>query len=168
MIHAMKPVTLADVFFDAQRGEAWMLLADPTGRRGLPTFIGSWSPAMISALRPTALQAYTPRPLTFEFMANVLGAVGADLDAVQITEDSNRTFHAVACLRAGEQEHRIDARPSDAVGLAACMNRPVYVAEELMEQAGKPLDPEGRPHDVPASFQSTRRMWANKPGPQGL
>jgi uncharacterized protein len=160
-IPRMIPVTLLDIFADAQRGEAWMILADPTARRGLPIFIGSWSPSMVLGLRKN-----NPRPLTFEFVAKLLEAVGADLDAVHITEVKDRTFHAIARVRAGAQEVEVDARPSDAVPLAVRMNKPVYVADDLMERLGRPLDADMRPPEVPASFVSTRWTWADESGPQ--
>jgi uncharacterized protein len=153
----MKPVTLADIYVNTQRGEAWMVLVDSTQRRGLPIFIGSWSSNMVCGLRKN-----NPRPLTFEFLARVVEAVGAGLDAVEITELKDRSYRAIARVRAGAKEARIDARPSDAVPLAVWMNTPVYVADDLMEQSGKPLDPEMRPLEVAASFVSTRWIWANE------
>jgi bifunctional DNase/RNase len=69
----------------------------------------------------------------------------------------------VAVVRAGGLEYRIDARPSDAVALAACMNRPIYVTEALMAAAGKPLGPEGRPPDLPQGFVSMRELWSGDP-----
>jgi bifunctional DNase/RNase len=153
----MIPVTLHNIFSNAERGEAWLVLADESGRHGLPIFVGS-SDLKLLALE---LRQKSPRPLTYSFFASILGAVGAELTEVRVVELAGITFKAVACIRAGESEHRIDARPSDAVALAACMGRPIYVTEAVMGAAGKPLGTEGRPPDLPDGFVSLRGVWSS-------
>jgi bifunctional DNase/RNase len=153
----MITVTLCNVFSNGERGESWLVLADDTGRRGLPIFVGSWDVRLIVL----GLRKDNPRPLTFNFFASILEAVGAELAEVQVNGLVDETFRAVACIRAGGSEHRVDARPSDAVALAACMNRPIYVTEALMAVAGKPLGAEGRPPDLPEGFVSLRSFWSN-------
>ena len=153
----MITVTLYNVFSNAERGEAWLVLADETERQGLPIFVGS------SDLKLIALEfrKKSPRPLTFSFFASILEAVRAELLEVQVVDLVDNTFRAVACIRAGGSEHRIDARPSDAVALAACMNRPIYVTEAVKAVAGKPLGAEGRPPDLPEGFVSLRSLWSD-------
>jgi bifunctional DNase/RNase len=153
----MITVTLRNVFSNGQRGESWLVLADETGQRGLPIFVGSWDVKLIVL----GLRKDNPRPLTFNFFASILEAVGAELAEVQVNGLVDKTFRAVACIRAGGSEHRVDARPSDAVALAACMNRPIYVAEAVMAVAGKPLGAEGRPPDLPEGSVSLRSLWSH-------
>ncbi len=153
----MIPVTLRDIFFSPQRGEAVLVLADETGRRGLPIFIGSWDSRMISA----GLRKDNPRPFTFNFFASVLQAMGAKLTKVQVMDLVGNTFRALAFIRAGRSEQRVDARPSDAVALATVMRRPIYVTEALLAVAGKPLTPEGKPPGLHKSSLSTRWIWSN-------
>jgi bifunctional DNase/RNase len=117
-------VTLRNLFSNVTRGESWLVLADETGRRGLAIFFGSTSGQMLAL----ALRKGNPRPLTYNFFANLLETAGVELKEVRIVGLVKNTFHAVACIRSGETEHRIDARPSDAVALAAVMNRPIYVS----------------------------------------
>jgi bifunctional DNase/RNase len=155
----MIPVTLHDMFSNAQRGEFWLVLVDETGRHGLPIFVGSSNPLLIAS----ELRKNNSRPLTFSFFACILQAIGAELTEVQVVELMGRTFRAVACVRAGGSEHRIDASRSDAVALAACMSRPIYVSEAVMAAAGKSLGPEGRPPDVPEDFVSLRSLWSDDP-----
>jgi uncharacterized protein len=156
----MIKVTLHNAFFDGKRGEAWLVLADETGRRGLVIFVGSWDAKIIAF----GLRKETPRPLTFHFFASILQAVGAELVEVQVVGLVDRTFQAVACIRSGGSEHRVDARPSDAVALAGCMERPIYVTEAVMAAVGKPLGAEGRPPDLPKGFVSMRGFWSDGPG----
>jgi bifunctional DNase/RNase len=155
----MTTVTLRDVFHNSERGESWIVLADETGQKGLPIFVGSWDAKFII----TGLNKKTSRPMTFHFFANVLEAIEADLVEVQVVAIVERTFRAVTRIRIGGVEKQIDARPSDAVALAAVMNRPIRVNEELMTTFGTRLDPEGRPPDAGEGFVSMRWCWENSP-----
>ncbi len=152
----MVAVTLCDVFHNPERGESWVVLADETGQNGLPIFVGSWDARFISL----GLRRENPRPFTFNFFANVLEAVGAELVQVQIVGLIDNTFRAVACVRAGGVERQVNARPSDAVALAAVMGRPIYVADEVMAAAGRRLGAKGRPLDVSEDFVSMRWAWS--------
>ncbi len=82
---------------------------------------------------------------------------------VQIVGLVNNTFTAVACVRSGALEKRVDARPSDAVALAAVMGRPICVSEEVMAAVGRRLGADGRPPDVDEGFVSTRSFWSEEP-----
>jgi uncharacterized protein len=158
--HNMVPVKLHGLFFNRDRGEAWLVLADQAGRIGLTIFVGSWDVRLITL----GLRKNTPRPMTYHFFANVLEAIGAELVEVCVTDLVNNTFRAEARIRAGTTEHRVDARPSDAIALAMCLGRPVYVAEELMAGIGKPLGADGRPPGLPEGFVSMPpSLWSTKP-----
>ncbi len=52
-------------------------------------------------------------------------------------------FYAVTKFRNGDVLHELDARPSDAIALAVLMDKPIYVADEVMKRAGVAL-PEGK------------------------
>jgi len=151
---------LKDVFFNVDRGEAWLVLADEAERRGLPIFIGSWDTKVIAF----GLRKDSPHPLTFQLMGDMLAAVGAELVEARITDLVESKFRAVIVVRKGVSDHSIAARPSDAVGLAACLARPIYAAETLMDTAGKELDEDGKPPELPDGFLSMRWMWAEDVG----
>lgn len=103
-------VTLRDVFHNRERGESWLVLADETGQKGLPIFVGWWDAKFITM----GLGKNTSRPMTFHFFANVLEAIGAELAEVRIIGIVDNTFRAVACIQTGGIEKEVDARPSDA------------------------------------------------------
>jgi bifunctional DNase/RNase len=46
------------------------------------------------------------------------------------------TFYAVVKIRNGKKTCEIDARPSDAIALAVLNDVPIFVAEEVLENAG--------------------------------
>jgi bifunctional DNase/RNase len=82
------------------------------------------------------------------------------LEHVRIHRLDGNTYHAVARLRAGDRVQEVDARPSDAVALAALLGRPIYVIPELMHRHAEPLNDRGELTMPRAGFESLREMWA--------
>jgi bifunctional DNase/RNase len=70
-----------------------------------------------------------PRPLTYQFMASLVTAAGSAVRAVRITGQRDGIFYAQVMLRGGAT---VDARPSDALNLAAATGASVYAAPELL------------------------------------
>jgi bifunctional DNase/RNase len=89
----------------------------------------------------------TPRPLTIHFLASILKATGVQLEEVRIEALKDNIYYAVAKVRNGDLVSEIDVRPSDALGLALLMERPIFVAEDILEKAGTVI-PEGKTAEV--------------------
>ncbi|HEY0935497.1 MAG TPA: bifunctional nuclease family protein [Trebonia sp.] len=70
-----------------------------------------------------------PRPMTYQFMASLVAASGSAVRAVRVTGQRDGIFLARVMLRGGAT---VDARPSDALNLAAVTGAPVSVAGELL------------------------------------
>ena len=70
-----------------------------------------------------------PRPMTYQFMAALVAAAGSAVKAVSVTGRRDGVFYAAVMLRGGAT---VDARPSDALNLAAITGAQVYVAPELL------------------------------------
>ena len=134
--NAMIKVTIADIVPNPEQDNPKsyiVVLWDETNRQFLPIWVGLWSgEAIAQSLNDTSL----PRPMTFQLMANLLTAASIELESVQIAALQESTYFATVSLRYGQQIRPVDARPSDAIALALQMSRPIYVAEELMEQRG--------------------------------
>jgi uncharacterized protein len=79
-----------------------------------------------------------PRPMTYQFMAALIAAAGSAVRAVRVTRTDGQVFYAQVALRGGAV---VDARPSDAINLAAITGAPVSVAPGLLDL---PVDPELR------------------------
>jgi len=71
-----------------------------------------------------------PRPMTYQLMASLLAAAGSGVRSVRVTGKADGIFYAQVLLRGGAT---VDARPSDAINLAAITGAPVLVAAELLE-----------------------------------
>jgi bifunctional DNase/RNase len=70
-----------------------------------------------------------PRPMTYQLMASLVGATGSAVRSVSVTGERDGIFYARVMLRGGAT---VDARPSDALNLAAITGAPVYVESELL------------------------------------
>lgn len=77
-----------------------------------------------------------PRPLTHDLLKNIIHALGGAVKHIAVTALRDETFHAEITLEVDGREMVIDSRPSDAMALAVRTDVPIYVAEEVMEEAG--------------------------------
>jgi bifunctional DNase/RNase len=71
-------------------------------------------------------------------MASLLAAAGSGVRSVRVTGESDGIFYAQVVLRGGAT---VDARPSDALNLAAVTGAPVFVAAELLAVTAAPRQP---------------------------
>jgi RNA polymerase sigma factor (sigma-70 family) len=129
----MVKVSIAGVFEEHLEGRGRrpnVILVDEASRRWLRIWIGH-AEAMGIELGLTNPSLH--RPLTFNFVASLLEAAGARLEEVRVEALRENTYYAVAKLCAGDTVRELDARPSDALALAAHTGSPVYVASDLLE-----------------------------------
>jgi bifunctional DNase/RNase len=71
-----------------------------------------------------------PRPMTYQLMAALVAASGSAVRSVRVTGVRDGVFYAEVMLRGGTV---VDARPSDALNLAAITGAPVAVASGLLD-----------------------------------
>ena len=113
-----------------------VLLQDKAHGKILPMWIGPLEGTAIAM----GLRAYpTARPMTFDFMIRLLDTLGAQLEEVRVEVLKDSIFYGIAKVRIGNESKEVDARPSDVLALAVRTNSPIYVAEEVMQQAGVDL-----------------------------
>ena len=97
-----------------------------------------------------------PRPIAHDVMLRTVQELGAKIERVEINRWEAPVFYADVVLDRGSdggcrgegrdvdgdtaenhsREIKIDARPSDALALAARSNAPIYVEDEVMNRAG--------------------------------
>lgn len=111
---------------------------NPERVRVLPVVIGAPEAHAIAL----ELQGIKPfRPFTHDLLAQVIETLDAEVRKAVITELNKNTFYASVFLdhpTLGEQV--VDSRPSDAIALALRVGAPVYVAEEVLMNAGFEID----------------------------
>ena len=129
----MKPVKVERLGMDMVSDQVVVFLKEIDGDRSLPIWIGHLEAGSI-ALALEGVQP--PRPITHDLLKSVLEAVGARVKRVAINDLRNETFYALIEVEVDGRTFEVDSRPSDALALALRTQAPIYVAEQVLEQAG--------------------------------
>ena len=77
-----------------------------------------------------------PRPLTHDLILSMIEALKAELLRIEIHDLRDETFFARLVLRIEGRDILVDSRPSDAIGVAVRALCPVFIAENVVEEAG--------------------------------
>lgn len=109
-----------------------VILKERNSERFLPIWIG---PYEAEAITLSLQEVEVTRPLTHDLLRNVLQELGAEIVQVNITSLSDDVFYARIILNINDRELSIDSRPSDAIALAVRTHVPVFIAEEVMDEA---------------------------------
>jgi hypothetical protein len=109
-----------------------VILKDVASERFLPIWIG---PYEAEAITVSLQEMEVARPLTHDLLRNVIEALNAEVLRVNITELRDDVYYARIVLSVNGEELEIDSRPSDALALAVRVHVPIFVAEEVMDEA---------------------------------
>ena len=129
----MIEVTVADLLSPNEVCQSYIvILWDETNRQILTIYVGIPSGETIGCI---LTDAPLTRPMTLQFMSNMLQAANVNLESVRIESLEKDIYYAIASLSCNSQVKEVDARPSDAIALALLMNSPIYVNEAVMKEA---------------------------------
>ena len=129
----MIELILSKIKIDENRSEQVIVLKERDGSRLLPVVIGI---AEVNAIKLKLSGIEPPRPLTHDLLLHAVEELGAKLKEIHIDKLENNTFFAKLILvRNGSGEIKVDARPSDSVALALRAGAPIFVDEEVMNEA---------------------------------
>jgi hypothetical protein len=106
----------------------------------LPILVGGTEAASI---RSSLAEKAAERPLTHDLIETVFGHFGARLQEVQIVDFREGTLFAQLVLESGDGRVRFDSRPSDAIALALKYGAPIYLADEILSEAGHEISASG-------------------------
>lgn len=113
-----------------------VILFDEAGRRAIVIWIGNAEASAIAF----GLGGYDfGRPMTPLFTSRLLQAAGATLEWIQISALKDDVYYATVRVRMGNKTQDVDARPSDALAVAAYLSTPIFVSEDVLEKAGRPI-----------------------------
>ena len=126
----MQELRVVGVRVELPGNQPILLLKETQGERYLPIWIGAVEAAAIAFEQQGVRPA---RPMTHDLLRDVIGALGARLEAVHITDLRDGVFYAELVFAGGA---RVSARPSDAVALAVRTGAPIYGAEALLDEVG--------------------------------
>jgi bifunctional DNase/RNase len=134
----MVQVRVAGVALDAS-GQHVLLLKPvdqiPGDGLVLPIWIGQLEATSILV---AVENADVPRPLAHDLMGLILTALDASATRVEVTRIEDGTFYAEITLSTALGDRVVDARPSDAVALASRVGAAIWVADEVLTEAGVP------------------------------
>ncbi|MEY4669238.1 MAG: hypothetical protein RL518_1937 [Pseudomonadota bacterium] len=109
-----------------------VVLKDETGNVTLPIWIGMTEATSIaSAIKQISMA----RPLTHDLFYDLLQQLGITVQRIVITELRESTYFAELVLGQGDKVLVLDARPSDAIAMALRASAPIYVAQQVLDQA---------------------------------
>jgi bifunctional DNase/RNase len=126
----VKQMEVVGVRVEMPSNQPIVLLKETEGDRYLPIWIGAVEATAIAYAQQGMLPA---RPLTHDLFKEVIEALGATLDTVNITALREGIFFADLVFSNGAE---VSARPSDSIALALRTGSAIFVSEEVLDEAG--------------------------------
>ncbi|MBN2105357.1 bifunctional nuclease family protein [bacterium] len=125
-------VKVERVTLDTSNNRFVVILRDEINDRWLPIVVG---PAEAQAIAFELERVVPPRPMTHDLIRNLLSSLNVKIAKVVVSDLRENTYYATIGLKQNGSENEIDARPSDAIALALRTKAPIFVEEQVMEQA---------------------------------
>ncbi len=139
-----------------------VLLADPSGERVMPIWIG---PNEASAIQAEMEETRPPRPMTHDLLERVIQKMNGTVKRVIITHQKESIYYAVIVLEKDRTLVEIDARPSDSLVMALKFKAPILIAKSLFKERALPIGDRGETEDIYGmSFQELTPMLAESFG----
>jgi bifunctional DNase/RNase len=110
-----------------------VILREINSDRYLPIMVGIYEAEHLTL----ALQnVEVSRPLTYDLFVQILDTVNAEVTHVEVVSLRDETYFGNIAISINGTLHNIDSRPSDAMNLAIRMQVPIFVADDVLEEAG--------------------------------
>ena len=123
-------VTVAAVAMDPDTNTPLVLLKEDGGDRILPILIGLMEAyAIASELE----KRKPPRPMTHDLLRDIIMALGASVEKVEVVDLRENTFYAIITLKSGSERRELDSRPSDAIALALRCGASIWVRKRVFD-----------------------------------
>jgi uncharacterized protein len=140
-------MSIKGLMLDPVSNSPIVVLKDDEEKFFLPIWVGIFE---ANAIALQLENITTPRPMTHDLLRTMIAELDARVSSIVINELRDSTFFAQIRLlitrEGGDQTLEIDARPSDAIALALRTEAPIFVAQEVLEQA-QTISPEGEDND---------------------
>lgn len=109
-------------------------LKEVGGERSFPIMIGIFEATSIDR---KVKGIVPPRPLTHDLLANSIDLLGGEIQDIYINELRDHTYYAKLRIKHEGELIEVDSRPSDAIAVAVTVDVPIFVAEEVIEEAAR-------------------------------
>lgn len=158
----MIPVIVESVRMNLGNGQRVVILKDEKLDRYLLIWVG------LPESQAIALELQNekaPRPLTADLLKTVIDELGARVVDVQITEIADAVYHArINLLNASGEALDVDARASDAIGLAVRAEVPIYVEDAVLDDASITLPNEEEDEKLDVYRDFVEQLFASEEG----
>ena len=136
-----------------------VILRDKDGQKVLPIWVGIFE---ANAIALQIENIATPRPMTHDLLRNVIHDLKAQVEKIVVCDLQENTFYALIYLSLHGETVAIDARPSDAIALALRTRAPIFVEDEVIDNA--------KTVDVPSEHADSDRLqkWLESLDPDDL
>ena len=125
-------------YSQTQSGAYALILIEENGDRRIPIIIGGFE-AQAIVIKLENLDP--PRPLTHDLFKKFADEFNISVIEVMIYKLEEGVFFSKLVCDNGTKEYSIDGRTSDAVALALRFGCPIFITEEILEQAGITINP---------------------------
>ncbi len=122
---------LARIVINDSSEQQIIILKERDGERQFPIVIGVTEAIAIDRRLKGII---TPRPLTHDLLASVIGDLGGELEKIVVHDLRDHTFYAKLVIRRKGEVVEVDARPSDAIALGVANDTPIYAEERVLQQ----------------------------------
>ncbi len=153
-------VTVDSIRVNLLSQQRMVMLREVNNRRYLPIWIDAYQAEAIGA----AIQGHEPpRPMTHDLLRNVIHELGGSVQYIAITQLLDQTFYANIVVDVRGVRREIDARPSDAIALGLRIDVPIYVAEQVLDQAAMTLEEEEEEEEEESTLSSLPSAQRQEP-----
>lgn len=125
---------LTRIIISDNNEQQFIFLREVDGQRTFPIVIGYYEATSIDR---RIRRLSTPRPLTHDLLANAIEMLGGEIQDVYINELRDHTYFAKLRIRHDGELVEVDSRPSDAIALAVTADVPIYVSEDVIDEASQ-------------------------------
>jgi bifunctional DNase/RNase len=125
-------VRIRGLMMDPTTNMPIIMLKDVGSDAVIPIWVGIFE---ANAIASEIEKITSPRPMTHDLARNLMRYLSAELEKVVITEIRDDTFYAALWIKQNSEPMIVDSRPSDAIALALRADCPIYVSEQVMQNA---------------------------------
>ncbi len=126
------PMSIKGLMLDPISNSPIVILKDGDEKIFLPIWVGIFE---ANAIALQLENIVTPRPMTHDLLRNLIETIEGKVRRVIISDLKDSTFYARIDMVVGEKQLEIDARPSDAIALALRTEAPIFVEQDVLDQA---------------------------------
>ena len=128
---------IAGMTMDPATNTPIIILKTEEGDQTVPIWIGLLEATSIaSALQNVKFD----RPMTHDLFKNFVEMQGITVSSIEVCDLQDNTFYARINFLSQDQPFSMDARPSDAIGIALRFEAPIFIDQDVIAKPG-PLRP---------------------------